>query len=36
MNHIQNVGEAILLNGRPLSLVTQAGVAAWVENGIEQ
>lgn len=35
MNHIENVGETILLDGQPLSLVTQAGVAAWVENGIE-
>tara|TARA_R110002110_G_scaffold332055_1_gene543074 strand:+ start:847 stop:1116 length:270 start_codon:yes stop_codon:yes gene_type:complete len=35
MNQIENVGETILLDGQPLSLVTQAGVAAWVENGIE-
>ncbi|MCF7748874.1 hypothetical protein GLP43_15010 [Sulfitobacter sp. M39] len=35
MNHIEVVGETILLDGQPLSLVTQAGVAAWVENGIE-
>ena len=35
MKHIENVGETILLDGQPLSLVTQAGVAAWVENGIE-
>ena len=35
MNHIENVGETILLDGQPLSLMTQAGVAAWVENGIE-
>jgi len=35
MNQIENVGETILLDGHPLSLVTQAGVAAWVENGIE-
>lgn len=26
MNHIENVGETILLDGQPLSLVTQAGV----------
>lgn len=35
MKHIENVGETILLDGQPLSLVTQAGVEAWVENGIE-
>ena len=35
MNHIENVGETILLDGQPLSLVTQAGVEMWVENGIE-
>ena len=35
MNHIENVGETILLDGQPLSLATHAGVAAWVENGIE-
>lgn len=35
MNHIENVGETILLDGQPLSLVTQAGVEVWVENGIE-
>lgn len=35
MKHIENVGETILLDGQPLSLVTRAGVKAWVENGIE-
>lgn len=35
MNQIENVGETILLDGQPLSLVTRAGVKAWVENGIE-
>lgn len=32
MKHIENVGETILLNGQPLSLVTRAGVKAWVEQ----
>jgi hypothetical protein len=35
MKHKENVGETILLDGQPMSLVTQAGVEAWVENGIE-
>lgn len=29
-----NVGETILLDVKPLSLVTPAGAEAWVKNGI--
>ena len=29
MDEVMNVGETILLDGEPLSLVTRAGVAAW-------
>lgn len=33
MNEVMNVGETILLDGEPLSLVTRAGVEAWIESG---
>lgn len=33
-NEIFNVGETILRDGYPLSLVTCAGVEAWIEKGI--
>ena len=33
MNKVMNVGETILLDGEPLSLVTRAGVEAWIESG---
>lgn len=35
MNEVMNVGETILLDGEPLSLVTRAGVEAWIETGIK-
>jgi len=35
MNEVFNVGETILLDGGPLSLVTRAGVEAWIETGIK-
>lgn len=34
MNEVMNVGETILLDGKPLSLVTRAGVEAWIKSGI--
>lgn len=34
MYEVFNVGDTILLNGRPLCLVTPAGVEDWIENGI--
>ncbi|WP_282063921.1 hypothetical protein [Roseobacter litoralis] len=34
MNEVMNVGETILLDGEPLSLVTRAGVEAWIKNGV--
>ncbi|WP_299592881.1 hypothetical protein [uncultured Tateyamaria sp.] len=34
MNEVMNVGETILLDGEPLSLVTRAGVEAWIEKGV--
>lgn len=34
MYEVFNVGETILLDGRPLCLVTHAGVEDWIENGI--
>lgn len=34
MDEVFNVGETILLDGRPLCLVTPAGVEDWIENGI--
>lgn len=34
MDEVFNVGETILLDGEPLSLVTSAGVEAWIENGV--
>lgn len=35
MNEVFNVGETILLDGEPLSLVTRIGVEAWIETGIK-
>lgn len=35
MDEIFNVGDTILLDGEPLSLVTRAGVEGWIENGIK-
>lgn len=35
MNEVMNVGETILLDGEPLSLVTGAGVEAWIKSGIK-
>tara|TARA_R110002049_G_scaffold71486_5_gene184137 strand:- start:320 stop:604 length:285 start_codon:yes stop_codon:yes gene_type:complete len=34
MDEVMNVGETILLDDEPLSLVTRAGVAAWIEGGV--
>ncbi len=34
MENIFNVGETILLDGKPLCLVTRAGVEDWIEKGI--
>lgn len=33
MNEVMNVDDTILLEGEPLSLVTRAGVEAWIEIG---
>lgn len=35
MYEVFNVGETILLDGEPLSLVTRTGVEAWIESGIK-
>ena len=35
MDEVFNVGETILLDGEPLSLVTRACVEAWVEKGVK-
>jgi len=35
MYEVFNVGETILLDGEPLSLVTRAGVEAWIEKGVK-
>lgn len=35
MNEVFNVGETILLDGEPLSMVTRTGVERWIEAGIE-
>lgn len=35
MDEVKNVGETILLDGEPLSLVTRAGVEAWTESDIK-
>lgn len=35
MEEVFNVGETILLDGTPLSLVTRAGVEGWIEKGIK-
>lgn len=35
MDEVMNVGETILLDGEPLSLVTRAGVEAWIEGGVK-
>ena len=34
MDEVMNVGETILLDGEPLSLVTRVGVEAWIEGGV--
>ena len=34
MDEVINVGETILLDGKPLCLVTPAGVENWIENGV--
>ncbi|WP_040402992.1 hypothetical protein [Celeribacter baekdonensis] len=34
MHHIVNTGETMLLEGRPLSLVTPAGIEDWTKKGI--
>ena len=34
MYQVFNVGKTILLDGKPLSLVTPAGVEGWIEKGI--
>ncbi|WBU58781.1 hypothetical protein [Paracoccus sediminicola] len=34
MYEVFNVGKTILLDGKPLSLVTLAGVESWIEKGI--
>jgi hypothetical protein len=34
MPEMFNASEAILLDGKPLLLVTRAGVSDWIENGI--
>ena len=34
MYEVFNVGKTILLDGKPLSLVTPAGVEGWIEKGI--
>lgn len=35
MYEVFNVGETILLDGRPLCLVTPAGVQAWIEKDVQ-
>jgi hypothetical protein len=35
MYEVFNVGETILLDGRPLALVTRTGVEDWIAKGIE-
>lgn len=35
MDEVFNVGETILMDGEPLSLVTRAGVEAWIEKGVK-
>ena len=35
MHEVFNVGETILLDGEPLSLVTPAGVERWIEKGVK-
>lgn len=35
MDEVMNVGETILLDGEPLSLVTRAGVEAWIKNDVK-
>lgn len=34
MYEVFNVGGTILLDGKPLSLVTRAGVKKWIDQGI--
>lgn len=35
MNEVFNVGETILLDGEPLSLVTRTGGERWIEKGVK-
>lgn len=34
MDEVFNVGKTLLLDGHPMSLVTPAGVEAWIDQGI--
>ena len=34
MDEVFNVGKTLLLDGQPMSLVTPAGVEAWIDQGI--
>ncbi|MEY8828561.1 hypothetical protein AB9K29_01610 [Phaeobacter italicus] len=34
MYEVFNVGKTLLLDGQPMSLVTPAGVEAWIDQGI--
>lgn len=35
MYEVFNVGETILLDGRPLALVTRTGVENWIKKGVK-
>ena len=35
MYEVFNVGKTLLLDGHPMSLVTPAGVEAWIDQGIK-
>jgi len=35
MDEVFNVGKTLLLDGQPLSMVTPAGVEAWIDQGIK-
>ncbi|WP_299567904.1 hypothetical protein [uncultured Sulfitobacter sp.] len=35
MYEVFNVGKTLLLDGQPMSLVTPAGVEAWIDQGIK-
>ncbi|QFT83314.1 hypothetical protein FIU89_22015 (plasmid) [Roseovarius sp. THAF27] len=35
MDEVFNVGKTLLLDGQPMSLVTPAGVEAWIDQGIK-